>query len=151
MSFSDVLVKFFNHVNAFRPHTSSKYCLFCFWTKKLQCRRGRGCLRVFRLRNKTPPSRSNRQVMVQRPPSTCRTYVLPLPPASCARFLAFSFEYIWLRSPHSVRRNENTKIVKQDIEPKEEKELLTSLKIVALMTKATMVRAQSLKMMWTVK
>ena len=37
------------------------------------------------------------------------------------------------------------KIEKQDIEPKDEKE------IVALMKKAVMVRAQSLKMMWTVK
>ena len=35
------------------------------------------------------------------------------------------------------------KIEKQDIEPKEEKKMLTSPKFVALMTKATMVRAQS--------
>ena len=37
------------------------------------------------------------------------------------------------------------------LSPKMRKELLTRLKIVALMTKAVMVRAQSLKMMRTVK
>ena len=35
--------------------------------------------------------------------------------------------------------------------PKKKNELLTSPKFVALMMKATMVSAQSLKMMWTVK
>ena len=43
------------------------------------------------------------------------------------------------------------KIEKKDIEPKEERKMLTSPQFVALMTKATMVRAQSLKMMWTAK
>ena len=43
------------------------------------------------------------------------------------------------------------KIEKQVIEPKMRKELLTRLKIVALMMKAVMVRAPNLKMMWTVE
>ena len=43
------------------------------------------------------------------------------------------------------------KKIQKNLSPKKKKELLTSLKIVALMTKATMVRAQCLKMMWTVK
>ena len=43
------------------------------------------------------------------------------------------------------------KLKSKILSPKKKKELLTSPKFVALMTKATMVRAQSLKMMWTVK
>ena len=43
------------------------------------------------------------------------------------------------------------KIGKKDIEPKEKRKMLTSPKFVALMTKATMVRAQRLKVMWTAK
>ena len=43
------------------------------------------------------------------------------------------------------------KLKSKILSPKKKKELFTSPKFVALMTKATMVRAQSLKMMWTVK
>ena len=52
----------------------------------------------------------------------------------------------------SSRRKENTKKLKSKLlSIKIRKELLTRLKIVALMKKAAMVRAQNLKMMWTVE
>ena len=52
----------------------------------------------------------------------------------------------------SSRRKENTKKLKSKLlSIRMRKELLTRLKIVALMMKAVMVRAQNLKMMWTVE
>ena len=43
------------------------------------------------------------------------------------------------------------KLKSKILSPKKKNELLTSLKIVAPMTKAAMVRAQNLKMTWTVE
>ena len=43
------------------------------------------------------------------------------------------------------------KLKRKILTPKKKRKMLTSPKFVALMTKATMVRAQSLKMMWTAK
>ena len=51
---------------------------------------------------------------------------------------------------HYPNKKEIQKMRNKILSPKKKREMLTS-KYVALMTKATMVRAQSLKMMWTVK
>ena len=49
------------------------------------------------------------------------------------------------------KKNIQKKLKSKILSPKKKREMLTSPKFVALMTKVRIVRAQSLKMMWTVK
>ena len=75
---------------------------------------------------------------------TCSAVVLLMPGICLEIRVLFVFD--------CVRRKENTKKLKSKLlNIKLRKEMMTRQKIVALMMKAVMVRAQNLKMMWTVE